>query len=199
MRNNLLLGRLIMCSLFESFNTETRITTGMPFFQVQLMSNRQRTMKTSVLLLVLIAVVLFSLVINWQYVGDQLIMVGQYIGYRFLTSANAIKIRLNNLRGQSALVDTSWDGQSAWVLQALQDRYPTLTIRNLGATTSIPTQPINGSNLPALYIVDIGAHDGIWLSNSHYFIQAGFSGLLIEPHPQTFKKLKRTWTKYRII
>lgn len=40
-------------------------------------------------------------------------------------------------------------------------------------------------------VVDVGAGDGTFLSNSRYFIETyGYHGLLIEPHYQAFKKLK---------
>jgi len=42
------------------------------------------------------------------------------------------------------------------------------------------------------YFVEIGAHDGMQLSNTHYFEkQLGWDGLCIEPNPETFSKLRK--------
>lgn len=38
--------------------------------------------------------------------------------------------------------------------------------------------------------VDIGAHDGISLSNTYFFEQQGWSGICIEPIPEIFNQLK---------
>jgi FkbM family methyltransferase len=38
-------------------------------------------------------------------------------------------------------------------------------------------------------VVDIGAHDGRFLSNSYPFIASGWSGILIEPLPSVFERL----------
>lgn len=38
------------------------------------------------------------------------------------------------------------------------------------------------------FIVDIGAYDGLLGSNSFNFFQMGWDGLLVEPHPVSFKK-----------
>lgn len=39
------------------------------------------------------------------------------------------------------------------------------------------------------YIVDVGAHDGISWSNSAYFIEGGWTALMIEPMPKAFAEL----------
>jgi FkbM family methyltransferase len=39
-------------------------------------------------------------------------------------------------------------------------------------------------------VVDVGAHDGLFLSNSYPFFAAGWSGILIEPMPQVFQRLR---------
>jgi FkbM family methyltransferase len=40
------------------------------------------------------------------------------------------------------------------------------------------------------FVVDAGAHDGVTISNSLPFITVGWRGILIEPSPAVFKKLK---------
>lgn len=41
------------------------------------------------------------------------------------------------------------------------------------------------------FLVDVGAMDGITYSNSRYLIEShGWGGVLVEPHPEYFKKLK---------
>ena len=42
---------------------------------------------------------------------------------------------------------------------------------------------------PEKFVVDVGANDGIRHSNSYYFLQQGWSGILVEPHPVVFKDL----------
>ena len=39
------------------------------------------------------------------------------------------------------------------------------------------------------YLVDVGACDGLYLSNSRALLEMGWEGMLVEPHPETFKKL----------
>jgi len=39
------------------------------------------------------------------------------------------------------------------------------------------------------FFVDIGAHDGISLSNTKFLEEIGWDGVCIEPHPNVFKKL----------
>eukprot|EP00591_Stephanopyxis_turris_P009392 CAMPEP_0195515982 /NCGR_PEP_ID=MMETSP0794_2-20130614/6863_1 /TAXON_ID=515487 /ORGANISM="Stephanopyxis turris, Strain CCMP 815" /LENGTH=209 /DNA_ID=CAMNT_0040644491 /DNA_START=467 /DNA_END=1096 /DNA_ORIENTATION=+ len=51
----------------------------------------------------------------------------------------------------------------------------------------------------AKFVVDIGAHDGEWLSNSNFFIQNGFGGLLIEPNSKTFEMLKSSHPKATVL
>jgi len=42
-------------------------------------------------------------------------------------------------------------------------------------------------------VVDIGAADGIRYSNSRFLIEKGWNGLLIEPNPRNFEKLKKLY------
>jgi FkbM family methyltransferase len=42
------------------------------------------------------------------------------------------------------------------------------------------------------FLVDVGAHDGLYLSNSYPFICKGFRGLLFEPLPSVFAQLVET-------
>src|SRR5260221_7249446 len=39
--------------------------------------------------------------------------------------------------------------------------------------------------------VDIGAHDGIFYSNTKFFEELGWQGLCIEPIPEVFEQLKK--------
>jgi FkbM family methyltransferase len=39
------------------------------------------------------------------------------------------------------------------------------------------------------FLVDVGAHDGVSLSNSRPFLQSGWTGILLEPSPEPFRKL----------
>ena len=41
------------------------------------------------------------------------------------------------------------------------------------------------------FLVDVGAHDGISLSNSYPLVKAGWRAILIEPNPAVFAKLQR--------
>jgi FkbM family methyltransferase len=50
----------------------------------------------------------------------------------------------------------------------------------------------NNPNISKI-IVDIGAYDGQFFSNSCAFIEAGWSGLLIEPHPESYKALREKY------
>jgi FkbM family methyltransferase len=40
------------------------------------------------------------------------------------------------------------------------------------------------------YFVDIGAHNGVSLSNTKFLEELGWDGICIEPHPNVFKQLK---------
>ena len=40
------------------------------------------------------------------------------------------------------------------------------------------------------YLVDVGAHDGVTLSNSRPFVLEGWTSLLVEPHPVLFERLR---------
>jgi len=44
------------------------------------------------------------------------------------------------------------------------------------------------------YFVDIGAHDGVTLSNSKFFEEIGWNGVCIEPNPKIFPVLKNNRT-----
>ncbi len=39
------------------------------------------------------------------------------------------------------------------------------------------------------YLVDVGAHDGVTISNSRPFVLEGWTSLLVEPHPVLFERL----------
>jgi FkbM family methyltransferase len=41
------------------------------------------------------------------------------------------------------------------------------------------------------FLVDVGANDGVTISNSLSFVRAGWQGILIEPAPAVFKKLQQ--------
>jgi hypothetical protein len=73
--------------------------------------------------------------------------------------------------------DVSWDGQSTFVKEQLEERN---RLRGRG-------------DAPANYVVDFGAHDGIWLSNSYSFVRSGWGALLVEPFPGNFANLASTW------
>lgn len=41
------------------------------------------------------------------------------------------------------------------------------------------------------YFVDVGAHEGIWISNSYMMELLGWDGICIEAHPKTFQQLRK--------
>ena len=45
------------------------------------------------------------------------------------------------------------------------------------------------------HLLDIGANDGITLSNSRKLIELGWTGDLIEPSPNAFEKLKKLYSR----
>ena len=49
------------------------------------------------------------------------------------------------------------------------------------------------SNHPFPLVVDVGANDGLTYSNSRTLIECGWAGILIEPNPHSFKKLKELY------
>jgi FkbM family methyltransferase len=51
-------------------------------------------------------------------------------------------------------------------------------------------QRLAGPDCPRI-IVDVGAHNGFYGSNSFPFIARGWRAILIEPHPGTFEKLQK--------
>lgn len=44
--------------------------------------------------------------------------------------------------------------------------------------------------------LDLGAYDGINLSNTRYLVENGWNGVCLEPHPEIFKKLKENLKDY---
>lgn len=56
---------------------------------------------------------------------------------------------------------------------------------------SAEPQPASETTMP--WIVDVGAHDGSFLSNSSPFIGAGWEALLVEPAPGPFATLQETY------
>lgn len=46
----------------------------------------------------------------------------------------------------------------------------------------------------APYLIDIGAHDGTTWSNSYYFLKKGWKGILVEPLPGPFKRMKQYYS-----
>jgi FkbM family methyltransferase len=40
------------------------------------------------------------------------------------------------------------------------------------------------------FLVDVGANDGVTFSNAHNLLKEGWSGVLVEPHPDTFTQLR---------
>lgn len=45
------------------------------------------------------------------------------------------------------------------------------------------------------FVVDVGAHDGVSLSNARPFILEGWEAILIEPHPRIFQRLHKRYEK----
>lgn len=88
--------------------------------------------------------------------------------------------------GRLHLGAASTDG----VARESQDGEPTV-LRQLVRMIQGPDQPFVGSNRP--WIVDVGAHDGSFLSNSSPFVRAGWDGLLVEPAPGPFASLKAVY------
>eukprot|EP00698_Gefionella_okellyi_P022309 TRINITY_DN737_c0_g1_i1.p1 TRINITY_DN737_c0_g1~~TRINITY_DN737_c0_g1_i1.p1 ORF type:complete len:302 (+),score=35.71 TRINITY_DN737_c0_g1_i1:1253-2158(+) len=46
------------------------------------------------------------------------------------------------------------------------------------------------------FVLDIGAYDGLLGSNSYNFFQAGWNGLVVEPHPKHFGNLKKNLARF---
>jgi len=46
------------------------------------------------------------------------------------------------------------------------------------------------------YLVDIGAHDGVTISNSRRYVLQGWQAVLVEPHPDIFAKLTAAYAEY---
>lgn len=93
-------------------------------------------------------------------------VLAQYIWYQLASAVLKARLAIS-----SGPVDTSWDGQAGFVWSELQ-RQPLAT-----GTASL--------------VVDIGAHNGVWQSNSFLMLQHGWRATLVEPHPQTFRELLR--------
>lgn len=45
-------------------------------------------------------------------------------------------------------------------------------------------------------VIDVGANDGYHLSNSYPFVRDGWKALLVEPHPEVFKRLSALHAKH---
>ena len=84
-----------------------------------------------------------------------------------------------------ARVDTSGDGQSAFVLSEFEARWGAASAHAADADKRHPP--------PSRFVVDLGAHDGLWRSRSHFLVQHGWGALLVEPHPGSFALLRQTW------
>ena len=118
---------------------------------------------------------------------------GQYAAFQAVSRANSWRIAL---RGD---VDTSWDGQSRLILDEWMRlstaAMPSATQRGASSAIAVGGNQVAGPDgatpsAVAPYIVDVGAHDGLWLSNSNLFLQHGWGGLLIEPNPAMAPQLK---------
>ena len=135
----------------------------------------------------------------------------QYLGYSVVTSSTKLVI------GMGVKVDTSWYGQAGFILNDIEERkqlqlvgVPVINgksskggrLRNsvnyngkayVSPITPITTNPTTYKP----YVVDIGAHDGLWLSNTFPFINDGYEALLLEGTASTFAKLKTFMEGYR--
>eukprot|EP00927_Polykrikos_kofoidii_P079144 TRINITY_DN75944_c0_g1_i1.p1 TRINITY_DN75944_c0_g1~~TRINITY_DN75944_c0_g1_i1.p1 ORF type:complete len:285 (-),score=20.00 TRINITY_DN75944_c0_g1_i1:45-899(-) len=103
---------------------------------------------------------------NWALT----VRTGQYVGYKTLTSKTRLEVFLDQQP------DTSWHGQSQFILDHMETHKLPATVER--------------------FVVDIGAHDGHWLSNSFPFIQRGFGGLLVEGSPRNFQALRENLRDY---
>jgi len=92
---------------------------------------------------------------------DELIIICQYLAYRIYVFYAQLRAALFG-----HVIDTSWDGQAEFLANDAEER-----------------------KISPGWVVDIGAHDGIWLSNSFFFVQRGFSALLVEAAPETYRRL----------
>merc|ERR1719329_670057 len=93
---------------------------------------------------------------------------GQYIWYLIRMRATRIKLQLT-----SGPLDTSLEGLSVYVARDAQSR-----------------------NLSAGWVVEVGAHNGIWQSSSFYFVQQGYNALLVEAAPEIFAELTDNMSPY---
>jgi len=89
----------------------------------------------------------------------------EYVYQQTEEAAEKAVLKASAMLGTGA-IDTSWDGQASFVLKDAAKRH-----------------------VPRGFVVDIGAHDGVWQSNSMYFLQHGFPGFLVEAVPETYAKL----------
>jgi len=48
------------------------------------------------------------------------------------------------------------------------------------------------------FFVDVGAHNGVSISNSYAFIKKGWKAISIEPNPHVFKDLKKNLKGYKV-
>ena len=95
------------------------------------------------------------------------LVVLQYAYFLVARSCTSLRVMLH----RGAAVDTSWDGQAGFVAEQLRQVPLAAGVERL--------------------VVDIGAHDGVWQSNSHLFLQLGWRAILVEPHLQSFASLRR--------
>jgi FkbM family methyltransferase len=77
-------------------------------------------------------------------------------------------VKLKHWLRYKLLHDTTWQGQFSALSRLLLKRDPI-----------------------ERFVVDVGANDGLYSSNSYPFIRRGWRGLLIEPHPEAFERARR--------
>ena len=92
------------------------------------------------------------------------------------------------------IVDTSWDLEFSYLLETMRARDFAISSSSVSPAKSAAAVPPTTRTLfrtgvrPfAPFVVDIGAFDGVIASNSHNLLQLGWSGLLVEPHPEHFQ------------
>jgi FkbM family methyltransferase len=105
---------------------------------------------------------------------QNVVMQGLQLGYMKTVEGLEEAVQESKEAVGAGATDTSWHGQSSFVLADAAKRHIT----------------------PG-FVVDIGAHDGIWQSNSYYFLQLGYPALLVEATPATYAKLVANVDKYK--
>ena len=115
------------------------------------------------------AVALLVFMIVLSYGPRRIAQFAQYVTYRCFWSAR--------LALSSKPIDTSWDAQSSFIQHRISQKPLDADVSEL--------------------VLDLGAHDGIWQSNSHLFLQLGWKAILVEPHPKTFQQLQRNSERFR--